>query len=76
MSNGQEVCCALGICCPTASEARTEALAKILTDNAQMNKVDAHDAAHCVLTHFDLAPKGFADMLRAAGNHARQHGHD
>lgn len=65
MSNGAEACCALGICCPPASQRRVEALAKILNDTASMDggKLDPMDAAACVLEHFDLATKGTLQPL-------------
>lgn len=63
MSNGAEMCCAVGICCPPASAERVHALAKILEDKGAMMSVDAHLAAACVLEHFDLAPKGTLQPL-------------
>ncbi len=78
MSNGSEACCALGICCPPASAERVSALAKIITDNTDVNgKLSAEDAAQCILEHFDLAPQGtLQPMLTAVAHLARKHGAD
>lgn len=75
MSNGSEACCALGICCPPASAEQTAALAKIITDDTDINgKLTAADAAACVLEHFDLAPKGtIQDFVKQIARLARKH---
>ncbi len=75
MSNGSEACCILGICCPPASAERVTALAKVITDNTDINgKLTAEEAATCVLEHFDLAPQGTLLPLMAAVAHlARKH---
>ena len=76
MSNGSEACCALGICCPPASQDRISALAKIITDDTDLNgKLTAEDAAACVLEHFDLAPQGtLQPLLASVARLARKHG--
>lgn len=63
MSNGAEMCCAVGICCPPASAERVHALAKILADKGSMKAINAHLAAACVLENFDIAPKGTLQPL-------------
>jgi hypothetical protein len=74
MSNGSEECCALGICCPSASAERVTAIAQILTDNVT-DPLTAQSAAACLVEHFDLAPVGtLVPLLRQIATLAKKHG--
>ena len=76
MSNGQEQCCAAGICCPPNSEQRIAALAKVIADNVSHDQTIPTwlNAARCVLEHFDLAPKGtLQPFIDAVATMARAH---
>lgn len=72
MSNGSEACCALGICCPPASQSRREALAKIMIDDGCEPKA-AMIAVDAVLSRFALAPLSFADVIHDLMVHAKKH---
>ena len=75
MSNGSEACCALQICCNNLASAE-KALAKILSDNINGETSGPYeDVAACVLKHFDLAPKGTADVFKKIGELAQAHKH-
>ncbi len=66
------VCCILAVCCPGGSAKQREALAEALA-SASVDEPDGIGArtterrhADYVLDHFDLAPKGTLDALKAA----------
>lgn len=65
MSNGAEVCCAIGICCPPRSAGQIDALKKILVDKGGLQAKAAHDAAVCLLENFDLMPAGSTDHFKS-----------
>lgn len=65
MSNG-EACCALGICCPPASEAQVAALSNELAHSTQWDKSTCDVVAQAITDNYDLMPKGSCESLKAA----------
>ena len=72
MSNGAE-CCAIGVCCPPASEGQRVAAAAIVARDAGCSPVDARRMVDALLVHVAFAPKSFepllAEILAKAANH-------
>ena len=74
MSNGQEQCCAAGICCPPLSAQRVSAITKILVDKGGCEHAHAAQAAACIASEFDLAPHGtLQPFIDAVAMMARAH---
>ncbi len=67
-----EVCCILGVCCPTTDEQAT-ALATEMSTDLHMPNEHAAPIAKWLLTHFDLAPAGtLAPYRNAILSHERK----
>lgn len=58
-------CCLLGVCCPP--EAQIAQVAEFLREGCPtMSEADSLGASEWLLKRFDLAPKGFAEILKSA----------
>jgi hypothetical protein len=67
MSNG-EVCCRAGVCCPP--EEQVAALVEMLLEDGHVTeRTQAEQIVRAMLTHVDVAPKGFTKMMRKAAGH-------
>ena len=76
MSNGAELCCILGICCPPLSGKQSKTLADELIKELDCEPAEANRIAAWVLHKFDLAPAGtlapFKDAIVQAAKHVKE----
>lgn len=60
-----EVCCILGVCCPSGSESQVTAMVnEFAHDHPEVDRDQVQAVARWVLKNFDLAPAGSLNVFK------------